>query len=242
MPQLIAHLFKFIALLVLYMLPSLLLALWFALQPTFGKHLNFVAGMFGGVLLLCGLSLWVLLRVYQAALSHGSPFSPLTWRAPWQGRWLVKSLPYLLVMLSLGWLFELVMTWIEGVPYEGDTANQEAIAMMIQVLPPVLMVLNIVVYAPIGEELLFRGIFTHYFAAPSFGRSRQFLTIAISSLLFGAMHLGGMVAIELVLYALMGVILSTLYWHSRDIRYPIVVHMINNAIGVAALYFEPILT
>ena len=42
----------------------------------------------------------------------------------------------------------------------------------------------------------------------------------------------------LALYGTLGAVLSAAYLHLRDIRYPIAVHMANNAVAIASVYLS----
>ncbi|XXQ67363.1 lysostaphin resistance A-like protein [Neisseriaceae bacterium B1] len=236
MQQLIANIFKFIALIVLYIIPSTLILLWHesmkrGIELGMGATSLLYAFTFGVFILV----LWTLQTVYRKGQPENSPIAAFQWIAPIQVNLILKSIPYLLAMLSLGWAFDFFMSWFSGSEIEHTTTNQALIVQMIELLPPAIMVFNIVIFAPIGEELLFRGIFSNYFAAP-YTRFRLIASWLISSALFAAMHLSSVSLPEFALYFTMGLLLGGVYWHTKDLRYAISVHMINNAIGAAGLY------
>ena len=36
----------------------------------------------------------------------------------------------------------------------------------------------------------------------------------------------------------MGLVLGAAYLHTKDLKYPILIHMVNNALGLAGMLFE----
>lgn len=237
MQQLIANLFKYIALVCLYIVPSFMIVVWFELhkrQITLNASTTIAlyALTFGLFLLV----LWVLQTVYRKGQPENTPFTIFRWRRALQIKWILCSLPYLAAMLSLGWMFDFFMQWGADSNTTHTTSNQALIAQMVAVLPPAIMVFNIVIFAPIGEELLFRGIFSNYFVSP-YKRFYLIISWILSSSLFAALHLSSINAPEFALYACMGLLLGGVYWHTKDLRYAIGVHMANNAVGTIGLYF-----
>lgn len=85
-------------------------------------------------------------------------------------------------------------------------------------------ILAVAVVGPVAEELLFRwGIMGHYMRSMS-----PWMAVAVSSLLFGAIHLN---PAQVPFAAAMGVLLGILYWKSGSIVWPIVLHVLNNSLA-----------
>lgn len=238
MQQIVANLFKFIALICLYLAPSIGMASLFYTQQH-GYVLTPVAFWLLNIGILSSfvLVLAILFVVYQRSFPEYSYFQSFTWRTPFKKSKLLASIPYAVAMLLLSVIFNALMTWFTGQEYQDNTANQQAIIEMIKLLPAVTMIFNIVIFAPIGEELLFRGILFHY-VGNNFQRTWQIIALLLSASIFAFMHLAQFDAAEFCLYACMGLILGTLYWRSRDLRYSILVHIVNNIVGVTNLYLS----
>lgn len=78
-----------------------------------------------------------------------------------------------------------------------------------------------ILISSIIEEFIFRWYFINKLGKFSF------LSIIISSIIFGVFHMDGW----LIFYHIFcGFILSVLYGRTRDLKYPIFVHFINNII------------
>jgi hypothetical protein len=90
----------------------------------------------------------------------------------------------------------------------------------------------VAIAAPLLEEILFRGIILH-------GLLKNYkagISIAFSSLLFALIH--GNVAQGLGAF-LMGLFMGWLYWKTRSLYLPILLHFVNNSISCAALLIVP---
>lgn len=85
------------------------------------------------------------------------------------------------------------------------------------------------ILAPIGEEMLFRGVFYPILR----DRLGVWPGVLISSLIFGIIH--GDIAVGLTAF-LLGIILALIYEYSRSLWTSILVHAINNSAKIALLY------
>jgi uncharacterized protein len=97
---------------------------------------------------------------------------------------------------------------------------------------PVASITTVAIAAPILEEILFRGIILHGFLK-NYGAS---FSIAFSSLLFALIH--GNVAQGLGAF-LMGLFMGWLYWKTKSLYLPILLHFINNSISCVAMLMVP---
>jgi len=86
----------------------------------------------------------------------------------------------------------------------------------------ILAVILVVLCGPVIEELLFRGVLLHRWAAIWNVR----VAVIATSLLFGAIHF------DMVGMFVFGLLLSRLYLRSRSLHVPIFCHMLYNAVEV----------
>ena len=117
----------------------------------------------------------------------------------------------------------------------GEPTSQEAVEMVARASAPpelALQALSVVVFAPVCEELLFRGVL--YPSLRDLGHRR--MAIAASSLLFAAIH--GSLALMLPLTVL-AVVLVWLYEKTGSIVAPILMHAAFNAINFAMIKLIP---
>jgi hypothetical protein len=97
---------------------------------------------------------------------------------------------------------------------------------------PIAIIATVAIAAPLLEEILFRGIILH-------GLLKNYkagISIAFSSLLFALIH--GNVAQGLGAL-LMGLFMGWLYWKTKSLYLPILLHFINNSVSCAALLIVP---
>ena len=108
-------------------------------------------------------------------------------------------------------------------------ANQTTINQQVQLLPFWNLAYS-VFFAPVIEELIFRGIFLNYFFRRN-NRWMNLLGVLVSGVIFGYMHVGGL-SWTLLMYSALGWVLGFTYLHFRDIRYNIALHFMNNALSL----------
>lgn len=143
---------------------------------------------------------------------------------PTSGRWLLAGLG----MCALGILVNIAVVWLY-VRVTGDTADPQAAlmgaALKGSALQFVLMLLLGGVIAPIGEELLFRGILF-----PWLRRWGLPLSVILSALAFGLFHGFNIV---FVTAAILGAMFALLYEWSGSLWPPIIAHAANNLFSFA---------
>lgn len=83
---------------------------------------------------------------------------------------------------------------------------------------------------PIFEELIFRGIFFNTFFTKENSRNK-WLGIICSGLLFGLAHEPHLSKF-LIIYWLLGSILAWVYLQTRDLRYSMAAHILNNLLSL----------
>lgn len=91
-------------------------------------------------------------------------------------------------------------------------------------------VLLYVVFAPVAEELLFRGALFGSLR----GRLGPWPAALISGAIFGAIHLGGGQDAFIPVLAALGVVLALTYHYSGALYAPIAIHAVNNAVSTAS--------
>ncbi|MDQ8758932.1 CPBP family intramembrane glutamic endopeptidase [Streptococcus ruminantium] len=111
--------------------------------------------------------------------------------------------------------------------YGKTPANQELIQN--SGLPVLLLFIFTVFFAPVLEELLFRGIIM----GKVFGKD-SILGLLLSSYLFGLIH-GPTNIGSWVLYAGIGLVLGIIYRLSGKYSYALILHFVNNLIGIGLL-------
>lgn len=109
-----------------------------------------------------------------------------------------------------------------------ETSNSRSLAWMLGEAP-LPMIVSVVIFSPICEELIFRGIFFSYALTNQYNhRNYQMIAVVINSLIFASVHVDANWE-PWIYYTLMGGILGTTYLLAkRDIRMNILVHMGTN--------------
>lgn len=145
-----------------------------------------------------------------------------------------KTLFYFLITFGANILLNIIITTF--LTENSSSANQLLIIEMYQ-HKPLLMTILTVVFAPICEELVFRGaIFS------SFRKKNIYLAYLLSSLSFGLVHVFDSIMtnnladlIFIIVYAFIGFVLTYSYDKTDSIVTSILVHMLNNLVGVLGI-------
>jgi uncharacterized protein len=99
------------------------------------------------------------------------------------------------------------------------------------VLELIITIIVMAVIPSIGEELLFRGVIQNILS----NHINIKLAIFITSLIFAILHLDPVgIAFKLILGCGLGII----YYFSKNILVPIIIHCLNNAFPILAYYFS----
>ena len=114
-----------------------------------------------------------------------------------------------------------------------DTATNQANLMVMFKKIPLYVIFLACIYAPITEELLFRGIFRKIF-------SKKWLFIIFCGLAFGALHvIDDFQSIQELLYILvyssLGIFLSSVYYKTNNLFTNIYFHFIQNTLAVIGM-------
>lgn len=149
----------------------------------------------------------------------------------------MKVFKTIITTLPLMFLGSLVLNYlITNFTGQVEAQNQSMIIDLYQ-QAPYLIVIQALLYAPIVEEIMFRGL---VFGALS--KKSRFLGILLSSSLFGLAHVYNSVLQGnfgdlwfFFTYALLGYFLNRAYIKSGSIVSSMALHFLNNAIGIWAI-------
>ncbi len=145
-----------------------------------------------------------------------------------------------LLMISIYPLIAYSTQFIQGLDLPDwaknmDSSSYDTLASVLEMHGPLDLILNLLIVAvtpAIGEELLFRGVIqkelNKHLSNPHIG-------IIITSIIFSAIHLSveGFPA-----RLLLGIVLGYTYFFTKNLWYPILLHLFNNGLQVLALYFS----
>ncbi|HEM6005759.1 TPA: CPBP family intramembrane metalloprotease [Streptococcus suis] len=101
---------------------------------------------------------------------------------------------------------------------------------------PLVSFLSVVIFAPILEELIFRGLLATYFFPKMADMKAVGIYLAVTGSLFSLVHMPTTIP-QFLIYFTRGLNLGWLYLIRRDIRYPIALHMLNNGISYLMILF-----
>jgi len=180
------------------------------------------------------LNLWIygtlMIWAVWAFTRHGVSLRRLVGPRPRGARWLLHLLhavPLVLVSIggsvlllySLSYIAPGVVEWIlEDVPvFLGPEQSPQ------HQIHNVLIIVGGSILAPVVEELIFRGVLLHRWAA-KWGTPRA---VWISSILFGIGHVDVLGAL------IFGYALCAIYIRTRSLWVPILIHVVNNASAFA---------
>jgi membrane protease YdiL (CAAX protease family) len=150
---------------------------------------------------------------------------------PFNPAWLLLALGLALAVLPARGIVALLAERLRGMNFNDIQLRMDLIA------PSGPLALNFIVtllgaglFAPVAEELFFRGLIHRWFRA----RFGFWPGVLISSAIFAAGHAdsAGVVASSFVL----GLVLAAVYDRSRSLWLSIAVHAVNNSLAVILLY------
>lgn len=135
---------------------------------------------------------------------------------------------YVIMWLSLT-LFNLAVSVL--MPHYTQPANQQVIEVLVSQQNTLIMFVTLVIIAPIAEELIFRGLIMRGMF-PKY----PFVGFAVSATFFTLAHSPAN-AIDFMTYFILSVGLTYIYWRTREIKYPIMIHMIQNFLSFIIMVF-----
>ncbi|MGT2800076.1 CPBP family intramembrane glutamic endopeptidase [Streptococcus marmotae] len=129
-------------------------------------------------------------------------------------------------------LFLLVLVGQQVLPVPPSN-NQQLVEQSV-LSQPLFSFFAVVVFAPIMEELLFRGVFAGYFFPTLTKKISIIFYLFLSSGLFCLAH-GPRTLSDFLIYFTMGVSLGWLYLAKRDLRYSVGLHFANNLLSFVTI-------
>ena len=158
---------------------------------------------------LAGVYVYVIYKWYQKAPVHieKSGFNRFIW------------LP------ALVWFLSLVVQFF--LPNDPSVNQQMAIDLTLS--QPLFSFFAVVIFAPLTEELIFRGMLARYLF-PKQDKSKQVLFLLVSSVLFALIHFPGDVQ-QFLVYASLGFSLGLAYISRKGLVYSISLHALNNLVS-----------
>lgn len=210
---------KFIGMFIVYQIGTIPLQMAY-LMPT---NQIFVLIAFTMYLITTGFMLVLFIQMYSTQLHKDNP-------AHFGRSKPTKRITRFMVVIVILWiLFLALQIWLNQSNLLPQSENQQTVMALAKAIPWWLA-LDAVVFAPIIEELLFRGLFFNWFFNSN-DKKVRLLGVFFSGAVFGAVHdvsslLGWLV------YAVMGWLLALTYAYTKDIRYDIGLHVFNNLISL----------
>ena len=142
----------------------------------------------------------------------------------------------IILFLILMYLVVMGMDWIYNNLLTIETPENQQLIEEIFLRSPISMAISGVIIAPISEELIFRGIFFNLFYKSEAKYGKIFIILS-SSLVFGLIH-ETTPSLSLVYYSMIGAVLGITYLYTKDIRYSIFLHFVNNAVAFIFMYLQ----
>jgi membrane protease YdiL (CAAX protease family) len=196
---------------------------------------------------LLSLSLFGIPALVFGYLSHERPCSFLGCKPPQPpSMWLASLLLFLVALPMVAWVSQLnhhlslppSLAGLEKSIREAEEKTSTSIKQMLQMRSTgemLLMVGILAVIPAIVEELFFRSVLQRIFI---YVTRRPWVGIILTAVLFSAIH-GQFLGFFPRLF--LGVLLGAMYWYSGSIWPAILVHFLNNAVQVFAVYRNPAL-
>ncbi|MCW6665941.1 CPBP family intramembrane metalloprotease [Aerococcaceae bacterium NML190938] len=163
------------------------------------------------------IALLLLMRAFKLKLFD---FKSLQWRGV--GFTILVYIGTFLLMIAYSYFMVLLD------PSRVTTGNQALIEEAFAQVSPLVMFISIAVYAPLWEEIVFRGFIMKY-VFPNW----PIVGAIASAVIFAGLHMpAGSVWLDFGVYFIMGMGLVVVYWRTRKIEYAILFHFIQNSVGV----------
>ena len=159
---------------------------------------------------LAGVYVYVIYKWYQKAPVHieKSGFNRFIW------------LPALVWFLSL-----LVQFFLPDDP----SVNQQ-MATDLTLAQPLFSFFAVVIFAPLTEELIFRGMLARYLFPKQDNSKQTLIFLLVTSVLFALIHFPGTLQ-QFLVYASLGLSLGLAYVSRKGLLYSISLHALNNLVS-----------
>lgn len=123
---------------------------------------------------------------------------------------------------------------------QSDQSQNQALIVESMKLDPIFVILSAVIMAPLVEEIVFRGVFYRKIR----NANRYLIAIFMSALTFGLMHVLQSILEQnfmdlpfIIVYMILGLFFTKIYEETGKLSSAIILHFINNVIGVLAILF-----
>ena len=159
---------------------------------------------------LAGVYVYVIYKWYQKAPVHieKSGFNRFIW------------LP------ALVWFLSLVVQFF----LPNDPSVNQQIATDLTLSQPLFSFFAVVIFAPLTEELIFRGMLARYLFPKQDNSKQTLIFLLVSSVLFALIHSPGTLQ-QFLVYASLGFSLGLAYISRKGLVYSISLHALNNLVG-----------
>lgn len=172
-----------------------------------------------GIAVITVMAIWVMFALYKYQLKQEN-----NWDFNEKPHWSAQR-----ILIAIGMFFLMTILQILFIQMFAKTGvtsqNQQELDKISSLANPIYNVLLVIV-APICEEIIFRGMFFNTFF-PVENHWTKFLGILASGFVFGFMH-DPTFSKFIFLYWMMGSLLAWTYVLTKDLRYSIIAHMLNN--------------
>lgn len=159
---------------------------------------------------LAGVYVYVIYKWYQKAPVHieKSGFNRFIW------------LP------ALVWFLSLVVQFF----LPNDPSVNQQIATDLTLSQPLFSFFAVVIFAPLTEELIYRGMLARYLFPKQDNSKQTLIFLLVSSVLFTLIHSPGTLQ-QFLVYASLGLSLGLAYVSRKGLIYSISLHALNNLVG-----------
>lgn len=123
---------------------------------------------------------------------------------------------------------------------QSDQSQNQSLIVESMKIDPWFVILSAVIMAPLVEEIVFRGVFYRKIR----NANRYVIAIVMSALTFGLMHVLQSILEQnfmdlpfIIVYVILGLFFTKVYEETGKLSSTIILHFINNVIGILAIYF-----
>ena len=127
---------------------------------------------------------------------------------------------------ALVWFLSLVVQFF----LPNDPSVNQQIATDLTLSQPLFSFFAVVIFAPLTEELIFRGMLARYLFPKQDNSKQTLIFLLVSSLLFALVHFPGTPQ-QFLVYGSLGLSLGLAYVSKGGLAYSIALHALNNLIG-----------
>ena len=127
---------------------------------------------------------------------------------------------------ALVWFLSLVVQFF----LPDDPSVNQQIATDLTLSQPLFSFFAVVIFAPLTEELIFRGMLARYLFPKQDNSKQTLIFLLVSSLLFALVHFPGTPQ-QFLVYDSLGLSLGLAYVSKGGLAYSIALHALNNLIG-----------